>query len=323
MLRALTRSVLAFSVASAVACTDGDEATGETGKTDPEPVPITDSFVQTLTSPIDILWAIDPEWTEAMDTIDRDLEDAVFEILLLADPSWKVGVIDTTATGSKFGIIGTQLTAWPAKDPFAIPSTGGSSKVREAIHMALELRKDQGQNGDFIRSDAHLYVIVMTARVDESEAPSGTTTTGIPSSAISQQDFDAWFAGFQPSDSTRLSVITESSAKSYWNGHLKDGKLFEAGSFRSVMKSAMLDAIGQDTVFELTRQPTEPPPIVSVTYRSKVTDYVLGTDYQYDPIENTIAFVDVVPPPEATIEVTYLPLDGEPPVAADTTTSGD
>jgi hypothetical protein len=312
MLRVLTLGLLA-------SCTNGnDDGTGHTGDTEPEVVEVTDSWTQTLTSPVDILWVVDSGWTEALDTIDRDMLDKVFELLLIADPSWKMGIIESTNQGADFGVIDKQWSTWPGPDPFEAKTPEGPPRIRESIHMALELRRDHPQTEEFIRSDAHLYVVVLSNSVDESTEPTGTETG--PTTAISQAAFDQWFADYTPSESKRLSVITDGAARNYWEDRLMGGGiLVEIGAFRSAMETIVLDAINQRTTFTLTQVPAEPPELVTVTWREQVSEYAQGKDFTYDPVTNTIEFTKVIPPRDSIIAVTYLP--AEPGAAPDPTTT--
>lgn len=317
---------LGLGLSLLVACSGGDDKTPPKDTSPDGPQPITDTWSQELISPVDILWVVDGGWSEGLDALDRDLENDVFELLLLADPSWKMGLTDATQMGSKFGVISPQWTTWPGPDPFETPQQSDKPRIREAIHMALELRKDTPPNSEFIRSDAHLYVVVFTNSEDKSEDPTGETTTGTPSSAISESDFVKWFGDFQPSDSKRLSVVTDSSKVEYWSEKVLGGGIVtEVGSFRTALRTIVLDAMGQKTVFTLTTVPAEPPEVASVTYREKRTDYALGQDFDYDPIANTISFIDVIPPRDSVISVTYLADDAAAattPSTPSTTSSG-
>jgi len=304
MLRALTLAVVL------IGCNGGkSDHTGDTGPaTPPGPAEITDSYTQTITSPVDMLWVIDRNWSDGLAALDEDLLDYEFQLLLLADPSWKMGMLDSTTENQNDGIIYPQFSTWPNQNPIGTKPPQGPSKVREAIHLALELRKDNHLNQDFIRPGAGLYVIVFTDAEDASQdPPPGTGVT----SQISQKDFNTWFEGYTPSATKRLSVITTTDAKKYWSKHLEGGGiLYEVGSFRKAVQTLFLDAIGQKTVFQLSQVPADPPETVTVTYRNHDTDYALGDDYSYDPVTNTISFDKLIPPPDAIISITYLPEDG-------------
>jgi len=316
MLRALTLAAVL------IGC-NGDKGThtGDTAPTTtPAPVEVVDSYTQTLNSPVDILWVLDRNWTDGLSALDADLLNYEFQLLLLADPSWKIGILDSTAQGQSDGIISPQLATWPNGNPIGTKPPQGPSKIRESIHLALELRKDNQINRDFVRPGADLYVIVFTGAEDASQdPPPGTGVT----SEISQKDFNTWFEGFQPSATKRLSVITTSDATKYWGKHLQGGGiLYEVGSFRKALQTLFLDAIGQKTVFPLSQVPATPPDTVVVRYRQHDTDYVLGADYSYDPATNTIAFDKVIPPPGAIVEITYLPADEATQTSPTSTSTG-
>jgi hypothetical protein len=302
------------------ACNGGkDTQTGDTGPTTTAPSEVTDTWTQTLSGPVDILWVLDRGWTSGLAALDRDTLDDEFELFLLSDANWKFGVLDATAEGSDFGLITPQFSAWPAPDPFGTKAAEGPSRVREVIHLALELRKDANDNQDFIRSDAGLYVVVFTDGKDESENPG--TGTGV-TSQISQDDFDVWFRDFQPSDYKKLSVITTGDGTNYWSKHLQGGGILEeTGSFRKAIQGVFLDAIGQKVTFPLSQVPADPPATARVTYREHATDYVIDADYAYDPVSNSITFLKVIPEVNSTISVTYLPSGDLAPTGTTTGTS--
>src|SRR5688500_20290881 len=93
------RFVLALSP-SLVGCGSNDKDKDDAVDTD-EPVDtaeplVEDVFVQDLLSPIDILWVVDPGWEKGMDDLEEEALEGAWETLLLADPSWRIGVIDAT-----------------------------------------------------------------------------------------------------------------------------------------------------------------------------------------------------------------------------------
>lgn len=261
------------------------------------PDDVVDTFTQTLISPIDILWAVDGGWQEGVDSL-KDLEifESALETVLIADPSWRMGVTSTNTTGGLFGIIGTKWDTYPPpSNAFAMPPSSSAPRVRDALYSALEERKELPQNAEFIRSDAHLYVIVYTDDEDTS-------------SEVGSSDFNDWFDDFEPSKSKRLSVITSSDRKSYWEEKVIDGIVEDVGSFRKALENVLYDAMGQRTEFTLTREPKKIPEEITYIHREQETTLELGEDYTFDEDTLVISLMELIPQSGSQIVVEYKSL---------------
>jgi hypothetical protein len=291
--------VRALMTMTLIGCT-GTEPTGTSTTTVPEPDPyVTDTFPQTLITPVDVVWVVDPGWDEGLQALDDALMDEAFTLYLLADPSWRLGILDASAGGTDFGMVAAVLETWPRLNPFAaLPPKGRlEPRYREAVYTAFDLRVAEGENEDFLRSDAHLYLVYF----------------GVQEDATSDKDltleaYESWLADLRPSDSKRISIITDSGAVPYWEQQLYgDGNLFPVGSFRDAILATFLDSMGQRKTFTLTLPVLEPPTVATVIFRNQRTDYAIDRDYSYDPLTNAITFFEVLPPPESTVEVRYIP----------------
>jgi hypothetical protein len=295
-----------FLFVSLAAC-NGDKdntQTGETGDTGPETV--TDRFKQELVTPLDILWVLDSGWGGGMDALqDSEIVQSLHETVLTADPSWRMGVIAANASGGAFGMIGAKWDTYPPpNNAFAAPPSSSDPRVRDAIYTALELRKEQMSNADFLRADGHLYVIVVTDGEDASQE-------------LPQADFDQWFSSFEGPVTRRMGAITTSDRKDYWEGKAHDGEVVDVGSFRQAFDKVLRDAMGQQTAFTLSHTPIEPPATITMVYRENETELTLNEDYTYDPGSRLITLEELIPPPTSEIVVTYEPGEEEAPEGDD------
>ncbi|MEZ4235859.1 MAG: hypothetical protein R3F59_06790 [Myxococcota bacterium] len=290
---------VAVAAGLALGCNgDKDTTTGDTAPTDTGPTEVVDLLPQTVVEAVDILFVLDATWADGLAALDENVLDHGFETLLLADPNWRVAMIDPAAAGNSFGVLGPKFETWPfPQDPFGLPTHAGESKVRQAIYTALELRKELEQNSTFLRGDSDLYVIVFT---------DGKDATDDVSDGISQRDFAQWLQALKPDNQVRLGAITTPERAEYWGNHtVGDGLVFEVGSFRRALEEQFREAIDQKVTFQLNYTPTEPPATADVIYRNHRTVYELEQDYTYDDLTNTITFIDVVPRVESVVRVIY------------------
>lgn len=293
--------VRALTLIALVGC--AGQGTDTQTETTPVPDPyFTDTFPQTLITPIDVVWVVDPGWDEALQALDDVLMDEAFHLYLMADPSWRLGLLDASETGTKFGMLQAILETWPRTNP--INSIHGDARIapryREALYTAFNLRVAEGDNEDFLRSDANLYVVYMGARPDASSDEN-----------ITLDAFESWFADLRPSDTKRLSILTDPAGAPYWEPQVYgDGALFVAGSFRDQILEVFLHSMGQRVTFELTRQAVEAPLVATVTYREQRVDYAIDRDFTYDAVTNSITFLGFIPPPDSSVEVRYIPEGG-------------
>jgi hypothetical protein len=302
---------------------DGDGGDADGGDTDTDLPWITDSIAQTTLERVDIVWLVDPEWDEGVDAL-SDVATAGTEVLLIADTDWKQGTLNVTGgTASKdWGKFHSVWSSYPGpNNAFKVLPPGQpltDARHRDALYTALELKATIPQNEDFIRSDAHLYVIVLGDRVDQS--------TDTP---ISYADFLTWLEGLT-SDSKRLgAIVGEDSVLDYFTSVSEDvgggGFLYQVGSFTQAVQGQMRTAIQQRDAFPLSEIPSEPPRSVTVDVRNEETTYKIDDDYRYDAENNAIVFHEYVPPPGAHVIVRYLPVGIEtpPPLTETADTGGD
>ncbi len=300
------------------ACSGDDEPTptptADTATTT-APQLVQDVFIQTIVTPLDILWVVDGTWTDGLTALDEALDDGM-ETLLLADPNWRMGVLaaDTSSNQTR-GVIRSVFESWPlppTQDPFSV-SSAGPPRVREAIWTAFEERLEK--NEEFLRPEADLYVLVYTDREDQTV-----------DDVISELDFVEWFEALELSQDKRIGVLTTSDTGPAWRQitNTTGGTVFEAGGFKRGLETLLLDAMRQEKEFRLSRIPAAPPEEVIVVVRERGTVYEIDDDYTYLPDSNKIAFDRYVPPPGAQIRIEYYEyVEGqEPTEPTEPTTTG-
>jgi hypothetical protein len=301
-----------------VACGNNDEDKATDTDTD-EPADtdlpyVEDVFPQELISPVDILWVVDPGWSEGMDQLEEAL-DKGYETLLLADPDWQFGVLDATVEPqtSNFGLIGAKFQTWPPPPTaFDFGAPDGPPRVRDTLYAALEQRRDHDRNADFLRSDAHLYVLVYTDQEDRSA-----------DADLTRVEWRSWFEGLQPSESKRLGALVDDEVRGYWDDQLVGDATVTVATkpndFKKGVPAVLREAMGQRTEFVLTQLPTAPIAEVKVVYREHKQVFEEG-EYTFSTSRNAIIFEDYVPPVGSEVHVTYegVPFTADEPTAGTT-----
>jgi hypothetical protein len=312
-------------VLSVLGCEGGGDGTEDTNDgTDTDLPWIDDVIAQTTYEKVDIAWLIDPEWDEGVTHLNEVVQDGA-EVLLLADADWTQGVINVSspASGPNFGLFARRWQSYPPPpNPYTVGQAFEDPKHRGAAYTALDLKAQVPQNEDFVRSDAHLYLIVLGDRVDAT-----------PDELITRPAFLDWLDGL-PSDSKRLGAIVGiDEVKAYFETLSADvgpgGLVYQVGSFSQAIQDQMRTAINQRSSFPLSQIPSEPPRHVTVDVRNEETEYDLDTDYLYNAVLNEITFLEYVPPVGSQVLVRYLPVGVDTPVftetgdTATTTTEGE
>lgn len=272
--------------------TDSSTTPAHTG--DSGPALVTDLFPQDMVTPVDILWVLDGDFDLTGEL--AEAIDPMWEVLLLADPSWQMGVLDARAGGSRYALITRVWSTWPPPaNAWSLPSSSQAARFDETVYSALELRGTEQLNKDFLRSGAALYTIYVT----EAEDASNTET-------ISRRNFLEWYAGL--SVNARIGVITTGDGRSYWRDRtVGEASMFEVGSEKAAVRGALLEATGLETSFVLSEEPLSAPESVEVIYRDHATEYALDEDYTYDGSTRTLSFKRVIPPPDSIVRVVYEP----------------
>jgi hypothetical protein len=265
---------------------------------DTGPELVTDLFAQDMITPVDILWVLDRDF----DLVGNlpDAIDPMWEVLLLADPSWQMGVLDASAGGNRYALLTKVWGSWPPPNgAFTVGTPAEAARFDETVYSALALRSNAPENKEFRRSGASLYTVYVTEAEDASDRE-----------VVSVRDFADWYASL--SSTARIGVITSSDGRNYWRDRTVGASIFEVGSEKAAVRGAILEAIGLEVTFELTNTPSEPPREVEVIYRDHATIYELDQDYTWSAPDNTISFKRVIPPPDSTVRVIYA-LDGATP----------
>ena len=115
-----------------VACSgDSDETTmsADTG-TPPTSAEVEDVFVQTLLSPVDVLWVFDTNWTDGYESIVATRQDTIYETLLLHDPEWQMGFMSANwELVTQRGVIrGVHNTVFPDPGTWELPPKSTDSR---------------------------------------------------------------------------------------------------------------------------------------------------------------------------------------------------
>lgn len=306
-----------FSVVLLAACNGDDGGDDAQDDTDTDLPWIIDEIPQTTLEKVDIAWLVDPEWEAGVENI-ADVRIAGAEVLLLADTDWQQGTINVTGgpLSQDWGKFSQRWTGYPPPPnawdvlPPGQPLT--DARHRDALYTALELKSAVQQNEDFVRPDAHLYVIVLGDRTDLS--------TDEP---ITYDAFVTWMQGL-PSDSKRLGAIVGiDAAAEYFTTLSEDlgggGLIYQVGSFEQAIQDQMRQSIQQRSDFPLSEFPSEPPRAITVDVRTELFEFELDSDYLYDAEANTISFNAYVPPVGAKVIVKYLPVGVETPFPVEET----
>ncbi|MCA9492016.1 MAG: hypothetical protein KC621_18915 [Myxococcales bacterium] len=286
-------------LALAIGCSGTDGSTHSavpvpTADTGPYVDMVTDLFTQELVNEVDILWMVDSDWNTGNSALGPGM-DRIDETLLLNDVSWRMGVIDTTASGIDWGVIGAKWQTWPTpNNVFRFGPSGPGSRVRQTLFTAFDLKKDNPENEDFLRSTADLYVLVVTDRRDESSV-----------SGVSDDQWNDWFAALEPSEEKRMGVVTVATEEKYWKKLAVNADVRYGAALDRIYDEMILDAIHLKTTFQLTQTPTKPPRKVEVIHRDHATVYRIDRDYTWDSETNSFTFRTVRPPDESIIRVTY------------------
>lgn len=291
-------------LASCAAAFSGDCGTTTT-TTDTGPDYVSDLFEQTQVSPVDVLWVLDGHSEVTKDL--TALVDPMWEVMLLADPDWKMGVLDATVTNNNFALLSAKWFTWPPPaNAFRVSTGSADPRLRQVVYSAFELRGQTPQNKDFLRSGSHLYVLYVTDRADASD-----------NEVVNERDYVQWLE--DNVTDPRVGVITDSDhRRDYEDLVLGGGSVFLDRDPAAAVRGALLEAIGLETSFTLTREPLDPPDSVEVIYRNHADVYTLDRDYTWDRPSRTLTFKRVIPPPGSVVRVTYVE---EAP--ATTTSSGE
>ncbi|MCB9696892.1 MAG: hypothetical protein H6738_08965 [Alphaproteobacteria bacterium] len=284
----------------AIGCSGNDDGsthsavTVPTGDTGPLDNTVTDLFEQDLVNEVDILWMVDSDWDAGNNALGPGI-DRIDETLLLNDVDWRMGVLDTTASGADWGVIGAKWQSWPTPgNVFRFGPSGPGSRVRQTLFTTFGVKKDHPENEDFLRSSADLYVLVVTDRRDESSA-----------GGVSDAQWNEWFTTLEPSEQKRMGVVTVAAEEKYWKKLAVDADVRYGAGLDKIYDDMILDAIHLKTTFQLSQVPLKPPKKVEVIYRDHATVYRLDRDYTWDTETNSFTFRTVRPPDTSIIRVTY------------------
>jgi hypothetical protein len=288
-----------------LACSGGSDDTPttptETADTAVDPF-VEDVFPQNLREPLRIVFLMDPSWGEGVNAVEASMKKAMDD-LLSANPEHQLAVLSADVSYPSAGVLKSGWIGWPVPaDAFTFQTPGGPPHMREAVYAAFQLRIEA--NDEFFDEKSTLYVIGVSDKVDASS-----------DSVVTEDGFIEWMDELETFADVRFSMITTSDRKSDYRKvvNQSDGVTFEVGSFETGVITLLRDAMNLQTVFTLSEPPREPPQEIEVVHREVPLEFDIDDDYVYNPNDNSVSFLDYVPPPGSTVRIRYERITGNTP----------
>ena len=286
---------------------------------------IREEFRQTTAPAVDILFVVDN--TCSMSQVQSDLSDngaALLNPLLDAGLDFHIGFTTTDmdtnpgvnggSRGELFEVNGARWIDANTTSPqsvfvtMATPGTTGSSLERgtSATFAALEQESSDANLG-FFRDEASIHTVVVS-----------NERNSIRNGEIGLAEFISWYDGLKPASGQRTfsSFTTLDQADDYQRVTDQIGGLSQ--DLDTINWPAALSTLGNlarglETTVHLRRLPQRDTLEVEVEEPlegggTQILRLLEDTDWGYNPVENAIAFFVYVPPPDATVVVTYEPL---------------
>lgn len=289
----------------------------------------TDRLVQTGTPKVDVLWVVDNSCSmqEEQDGIAENFP-VFLSFFQESGLDWHIGVVSTDMgdplhAGKLRSQAGHRwvdpLTPSPESVLAAMTQmgTGGSGreKGRDAIYWALEVQNQH--NFGFFRKDAPLHVIVISDEDDDSVE-------------IGENEFLDYMSGLRWGEDqlTFSSIVSEdpvcpeatTAGVDYIRYTEELGGIFWSvcdTAWATVLSQLGLQAVEQVREYYLSHFPM--PGTIEVTVQEGPTVYPMTEweDWTYDPVRNSISFVEFVPNEGNIVEISYDIRTGEIPVEDD------
>lgn len=267
---------------------------------------IIDHFEQDGSSIADILFVIDNSGSMGSNQTNfKNNIDSFIAVFSAAGVDYQIGFITTDNENLVNGAIVTSSSADPVAEVNAIVDSIGTSgsPTERGLHysyLATQPGADAGIGSAFLRADARLVVIYVSDEPDFSSAYVSATEVSnhfLSLKASSGQVVAHAVAGDYPSG------CSANGGAQFGDGYY-DVVNNLSGTFMSICASdfgAQMDTLARESMalmsFNLSGSPVEETIEVYV-------DGVLGTDWMYDSVENSIIFT-AAPSDGSLIEVFY------------------
>lgn len=267
---------------------------------------VVDAVEQKSVSPVDLLWVLDPGWTELFNpgseegnTLFLTMFNASMDFVLSASPDWSVGVLSADIDAGNMGRLRVTTSNFPLPDgATSFPEVVGPPHIRDALYSAFEARPDADKQLDFIRANSAFRVIVVTDALDFSG-----------DDLLPAIDFPNWFNTVGNSATNALSVVTTDNVSSFWESVTDDlgGETYVLRDLVETGQALTADALGIQSNFPLSQMPELPLEEVAYIDRDIATPLQPGVDFVYREASNDVRITSFVPAPGSTVRVTYLP----------------
>jgi hypothetical protein len=289
------------------------------------PVVQTDVFVQTSPGSVDLLWVVDthgPCAGECVIDVVMDNAGAFLDALVDSGIDFHVGVVTSdTSDGKLLQSNGAKFVDILTVDPVGtfqgmLDAAGEADKSGAfgATYFALEVVVDTA-NAGFYRDDAVLHTAVVSDENDET-----------PAAVITLNEVVGWYEDLKdPVGGTSFHAIVCTIESEVCPADAIGTEYIDAAALigGTVVDLADVDEplfedLGYRFAGLLREFDLSKPPIVeslevtvaepdgdTLTFVEATGDPLVG-DYTYDPVRNSITFLDYVPPTSAKVNLSYI-----------------
>jgi hypothetical protein len=276
----------------------------------------TDVLVQVTTPMVDILWMVDNSGSMGDEQSDLAENFPYFMNFFLGSGlDYHVAVVSSdleTNRGYRGGqgtlVVKAGIMVIEPTTPDPIPlfqqmatvgTNGGNECGLGSIYVALEEKRDTANVG-FYRDEASIATIVISDEPDYTSARD-----------ITQPEFVNWYEGLKdesdmrsfsaiidPRLGSRYKLSAEQIGGIVWD--LKDG------NWPEVLERLGLQAAGFKREYFLSQLPVEDTIEVSIeNVDGVIRDFVVKVDWTYDPVRNSITFLEHIPEELSKVRIHY------------------
>lgn len=289
----------------------------------PSPRPLenelhTDRILQVTQPRVDVLWVVDDSGSMHDEQVALSTNfPTFFEFFDGSGLDYHIGVVSTDMDASRrrgrlVDVEGERFIhadtpdAARVFDGMAMLGTRGSATERglDATWVALEAERD-GANEGFLRADSSLHIVVVS---DESDYSVQITPEELASYLVGlradpdQVTFSS-IVSPRPTCPTASTpgddyvAVTEQVGGITWSICTDD--------WSDVLGQLGLQAVGLKREFFLSQLPVEDTITVTVVEGNLPLTFEKDVDWVYDPVRNSIRFLDYVPKPLAEVSIEY------------------
>jgi hypothetical protein len=277
----------------------------------------TDVLVQVTTPMVDILWMVDNSCSMSNDQTDLTENFPHFmEFFAGSGLDYHIGITSSDiSNGSSYrGAEGTLVvkngimvidprTPDPILQFQRMATLGVTGRYPErglgATYLALEVKRDT-MNAGFYRDDASIVTIIISDEPDYTLA--GT---------ITQPEYVQWYQGLKEEmDMRSFSAIIDTRRGSRYEQTAEQigGIVWDLndGNWPQVLERLGLQAAGFKREYFLSQLPVEDTIEVSVeTLDGAIRDFAVDVDWTYDPVRNSITFLEFIPDELSKVRIHY------------------